>query len=93
MGKAFDKLAAEVTAANLTRAEFEGILYQLAQPQRRLYLRLSRGPATSEAIRRECSVGDISTCMTALNAKLARAGDPRRAVCSDTSDEWRLVMR
>lgn len=76
-----DQLAAEVSAAGLSRTELEGILYQLSGQQRRLFLRLSRGPADTVAIRRECSVGNISECAIALNDKLAAAGDPRRVVC------------
>lgn len=76
-----DQLAAEISAAGISRPELEGLLYQLSGQQRRLFLRLVRGPADTVAIRRECSVGNISECKTALNAKLEAAGDPRRVIC------------
>ena len=97
-----DQLAAEVSAAGLSRPELESVLYQLSGQQRRLFLRLVRGPADTVDIRRECSVGNISECAIALNAKLAAAGDPRRVVCEvrphvnaygerGTLGTWRLV--
>ena len=76
-----EQLAAEVSAAGISRPELQGILYQLSGQQRRLFLHLSRGPADTVDIRRECSVGNISECAIALNAKLAAAGDSRRVVC------------
>ena len=76
-----DQLADEVSAAGISKPELEGILYRLSSQQRRLFLRLVRGPADTVDIRRECSVGNISECAIALNAKLAAAGDPRRVVC------------
>ena len=76
-----DQLAAEVSAAGLSRPELEGVLYQLSGQQRRLFLRLVRGPADTIDIRRECSVGNVSECAVSLNEKLAAAGDPRRVVC------------
>ena len=97
-----DQLAAEVKAAGISQPELEGILYQLSGQQRRLFLRLARGPADTVDIRRDCSVGNISECAIALNAKLASAGDPRRVVCDvqphvnaygerGTLGNWRLV--
>lgn len=76
-----DQLAAEVKAAGISRPELETLLYALSGQQRRLFLRLVRGPADTVAIRRECSVGNISECAIALNDKLAAAGDPRRVIC------------
>jgi hypothetical protein len=76
-----DQLAAEVSAAGISRPELAAIVYQLSGQQRRLFLHLARGPADTVAIRRECSVGNISECAIALNGKLAAAGDSRRVVC------------
>lgn len=77
-----DALAAEVTAAGLTRPEVEGLLYKLSPAQRRLFLRLSRGPADTITVRTSCSIGNVSEAARELNAKLQAAGDPRRVVCS-----------
>lgn len=76
-----DQLAAEVSAAGLSRPDLESLLYQLSGQQRRLFLRLVRGPADTNTLRTECSIGNISECRTALNDKLAAAGDPRRVKC------------
>jgi len=76
-----DQLAAEISAAGISKPELEGLLYQLSGQQRRLFLALSSGPADTVEIRRKCSVGNISECAIALNAKLAAAGDHRRVVC------------
>ena len=78
----FDQLANEITAAGLSRPEVEGILYQLSPAQRRLFLRLARGPALTTAVRFECSIGNVSEAARELNDKLTRAGDHRRVVCS-----------
>lgn len=78
-----DQLAAEVTAAGISRPQLEGIVYQLSGQQRRLFLHLARhGAADTVEIRRACSIGNISECASELNAKLARCGDTRRVICS-----------
>jgi len=77
-----DQLAAEISAAGISKPELEGLLYQLSAQQRRLFLHLARGPADTVTIRRECSVGNISEAAIALNGKLAAAGDSRRVVCA-----------
>lgn len=82
MDDQFHQLAAEVSAAGISRPQFEAVIYQLSPQQRRLYLRLARSPADTVDIRRECSVGNISECAAGLNAKLEAAGDPRRVVCN-----------
>lgn len=77
-----DQLAAEVTAAGITRPELEGILYKLSPSQRRLFLRLARGPADTIELRTACSIGNISEASAELNAKLQVAKDPRRVSCT-----------
>jgi hypothetical protein len=76
-----DRLAAEVSAAGLSRPDLESLLFRLSGQQRRLFLRLVRGPADTVEVRTACSVGNISECAAALNAKLAAVGDDRRVVC------------
>lgn len=75
------ELAAEVKAAGLSRAEFEGVVYRLSGQQRRLYLRLCRGAADTVELRSGCSIGNVSEVVRAINAKLTAAGDPRRVIC------------
>ena len=97
-----DQLAAEVKAAGLTRPEIEGILYRLSPAQRRLFLRLSGGPALTTELRTVCSIGNVSEAARDLNAKLQRVADARRVVCAvrphrnqfgeqGKLGEWRLV--
>lgn len=97
-----DRLAADVQAANLTRTEFETLVLRLSPQERRLFLRLSRGPALTTELRAVCSVGNVSQVRSSLNAKLESAGDPRRVVCHvrphrnvhgerGVLGEWRLV--
>ena len=97
-----DQLAAEVSAAGLTRPELEGILYKLSPCQRRLFLRLAGGPADTIELRTACSIGNVSEAARDLNAKLQRVGDARRVACSvrphvnvygesGKLGEWRLV--
>jgi hypothetical protein len=78
----FDRLASEISAAKLSRPEFEGIVYRLSGQQRRLFLRLCSGPADTVSLRAECSIGNISEVRAGLNAKLAAVDDPRRVVCT-----------
>ena len=82
MRDTFDQLASEVSAAKLSRPELEGLLYRLSGQQRRLFLRLCRGPADTITLRSECSIGNISEVRAGLNAKLAAVDDPRRVVCT-----------
>lgn len=81
MREQLDSLATEIAAAGLSRDTFEAVVLRLSGQQRRLFLRLARGPADTIAIRRECSVGNISECAISLNRKLLAAGDSRRVVC------------
>jgi len=76
-----DRLAADVQAAGLTRTDFEALVLRLSPQERRLFLRLARGPADTVIVRRECSVGNVSQVRASLNAKLEQAGDPRRVLC------------
>ena len=78
---AVDQLAAEVRAAKLDRPQFESLIYRLGPQQRRLFLRLARGPATTVDLRRECSIGNVSQIVIELNGKLAAVDDPRRVSC------------
>jgi len=98
-----NNLATAVARAGISGPEFESLVLQLRGQQKRLFLHLvERGPADTVAIRRECSVGNISECASALNEKLAAASDPRRVVCDlqphvnvygerGTLGLWRLV--
>lgn len=81
MRDTLDQLASEVSAANLSRPEVEGLLYGLSGQQRRLFLRLVRGPADTIELRSTCSLGNISEVRRGLNARLAAADDHRRVVC------------
>jgi len=76
-----DQLAAEVSAAGITKPDFEALVLRLSPQQRRLFLHLTRGPAWTTELRQACSIGNVSECKAALNAKLAAAGDRRRVVC------------
>lgn len=98
-----DQLAAEVSAAGLSRPDLESLLYRLSGQERRLFLRLTRGPALTTELRSECSIGNISQVRSSLNAKLAAADDPRRVVCrlqphrnvygeSGQLGSWQLVV-
>ena len=75
-----DRLAADVQAANLSRTDFEALVLRLSPQERRLFLRLARGPAMTTELRQACSVGNISQVRSSLNAKLEQAGDPRRVL-------------
>lgn len=97
-----DRLAADVQAAGISRTEFESLVLQLSPQERRMFLRLARGPAVTTELRQECSVGNVSQVRSSINAKLAAGGDPRRVVCqvrphqnvygeSGVLGEWRLV--
>lgn len=97
-----DPLSAEISAANLSRPEIEGIVYQLSRQQRRLFLRLAAGPATTFELRAGIGLGNICQVAGVLNAKLRRAGDPRHVACAMRVErdrfgapvrvgEWRLV--
>ena len=55
MRDTLDQLASEVSAARLSRPEVEGLLYRLSGQQRRLFLRLCRGPADTIALRVACT--------------------------------------
>lgn len=76
-----DRLAADVQAAGLSRTDFEALVLRLSPQERRLFLRLARGPAMTTELRQACSVGNISQVRSSLNAKLEQAGDPRRVLC------------
>ncbi len=97
-----DQLAAEVSAAGLTRTDFEALVLRLSPQERRVYLRLARGPALTTELRQACSIGNVSQVRSSLNAKLAAGDDPRRVVCRvrphrnvygerGTLGEWQLV--
>lgn len=76
-----DRLAADVQAAGLNRADFEALVLRLSPQERRLFLRLARGPATTIELRQACSIGNVSQARASLNAKLQAGGDHRRVVC------------
>ena len=82
MDDQLDQLAAEVSAAGLTRTDLEAVVLRLSPQQRRLFMRLTRGPADTVELRRECSLGNISEAASVLNEKLVAAGDERRVVCT-----------
>lgn len=102
MRDTLDTLAADIQAAGLTKPEVEGIFYRLSPCQRRLFLRLTRGPADTIELRTACSIGNVSEAARDLNTKLQRGGDARRVVCTvqphrnqfgeqGQLGEWRLV--
>ena len=74
-------LAVDIRDAGLTRYEVECIIYELSPAERRLFLRLCRGPADTIELRTTCSVGNISEVAIRANHKFAAAGDGRRIVC------------
>jgi hypothetical protein len=76
-----DQLAAEVQAAGIDRPTFESLVLRLSPQERRLFLRLARGPALTTELRQVCSIGNVSQARASLNAKLASGGDPRRVAC------------
>jgi hypothetical protein len=78
----FDRLADDIKASKLSRAEVEGILYRLSPNQRRLFLRLaSGGKFDTNSLRNELAIGNISQCAKSLSAKLAQCNDSRRVLC------------
>lgn len=79
---AVEKLAAEVKRARLSRPLFECVVLSLSLQQRRLFLRLARGPADTHEIREGCGLANISKAAGAINAKLQAVGDKRRIVCT-----------
>lgn len=76
-----DQLAAEVQAAGISRPEFESLVLRLSPQERRLFLRLARGPALTTELRQVCSIGNVSQVRSTLNDKLEAGGDPRRVIC------------
>ena len=76
-----DRLAADVQAAGLSRTDFEALVLRLSPQERRLFLRLTRGPALTTELRQACSIGNVSQVRSSLNAKLEEGGDPRRVSC------------
>lgn len=98
-----DQLAAEVSAAGISRPEFESLVLRLSPQERRLFLRLARGSALTTELRAVCSIGNVSQVRTSLNGKLQAGGDHRRVVChvgphrnvygeSIQLGEWQLVI-
>lgn len=81
LGDQLDQLAADVQAAGISRSDFEALVLRLSPQERRLYLRLARGPAKTTELRQVCSIGNVSQVRASLNAKLDAAGDPRRVAC------------
>lgn len=76
-----DQLAADVQAAGISRPEFESLVLRLSPQERRLFLRLARGPALTTELRQVCSIGNVSQVRASLNTKLEAGGDLRRVVC------------
>lgn len=78
----FHQLAELAARLDLTESEFQSLLYRLSAQQRRLFLLLAEaGEADTAALRAQCGVTNPSHIATALNTKLAHAGDPRRVRC------------
>jgi len=85
MSKNFEisRLTRVVQRAGITSpAQFESLALRLSPQQSRLFSLLSeQGECDTVAVRKTASIGNISECANALNAKLEAAGDPRRVVC------------
>lgn len=98
------RLSHAVRRAGITSpAQFEALALRLSPAQARLFqLLLENGPSDTITVRQRASIGNISECACALNAKLEAAGDTRRARCELRPHEnkfgergvlgwWRLV--
>ena len=78
----FKKLSNLVESNNLTKPEYEAIVYGLTQQQTRLFLFLtSNGEANTIEVSTTCSIGNVSDCASALTKKLNNNGDSRQVIC------------
>jgi hypothetical protein len=77
------RLSHAVRAAGISSpAQFQALALRLSPQQARLFqLLLEDGPCNTVTVRQRASVGNISECASALNAKLQAAGDARRVRC------------
>jgi hypothetical protein len=77
------RLSHAARAAGITSpAQFQSLALRLSPQQARLFqLLLENGPSDTVAVRQRASIGNISECAAALNAKLQAAGDTRRVRC------------
>jgi hypothetical protein len=91
----FQVPAAEISVAGPSQLEIERFIFQLGPQQRRLYLRLTLGPACTHELRTSAGLGNIAQVAAVLNIKLQRAGDSRRVSCVNciTRDSLGVVIR
>lgn len=78
----FGELTKLAASMRLSEGSFQALLYRLSPRQRRFFLLLAEeGVASTSEVRSRCGTGNPSDSATAINRKLAAAGDPRRIVC------------
>ena len=76
------KLIKLVESAEITKAEFEALTYQLAPQAERLFLHLeANGLTDTIEVNRKCSIANVSDVVIGLNKRLRKCGDERQVIC------------